>query len=267
MQSVRDALFLLLSCSVQINSIFCEGSAAEPAYVSVAQEEPVHPRHPLLRGHGCACRCTASCLALAGSICAAVIFQKAAVVSLSITMPLTSFTHACLGLVAVYWFSALRLPAGAPSHLLGLLCHHQRLSRKPHLHPAVLSVSLRSSHRLRRLAGGRAARWHLRLRLRVVGIRDGVWQPHQQSRQCRSHPVRTVLHWRAVLGFYWALGRQLGHVGAVCRYHDYAGAYRAHHLRRNASLLHMSAECPKREAHRHARWKATRPPVCWCVLR
>nr|CAJ2475854.1 unnamed protein product [Leishmania braziliensis] len=103
MQNVRGVLFLLLSCSVQINSIFLKAelrnwrafqSLKDTLHISVTPYfvativRLVAPR---------------LCFALAGCSCAAVIFQEAAVVSLSIMMALTSFTHASLGLVAVYW--------------------------------------------------------------------------------------------------------------------------------------------------------------------
>ncbi|TPP47481.1 hypothetical protein CGC21_30615 [Leishmania donovani] len=104
MQNVRGTLFLLLSCSVQINSIFLKAELRNWRMFQLLKKNLYISVTPYFVATIVRVAAPRLCFALAGWICAAVIFQKAAVVSLSITMALTSFTHACLGLVAVYWF-------------------------------------------------------------------------------------------------------------------------------------------------------------------
>ncbi|CAG9576777.1 conserved hypothetical protein [Leishmania major strain Friedlin] len=104
MHNVRGALFFLLSCSVQINSIFVKAELRNWRMFQLLTKNLYISVTPYFVATIVRVAAPRLCFALAGWICAAVIFQKAAVVSLGITMALTSFTHACLGLVAVYWF-------------------------------------------------------------------------------------------------------------------------------------------------------------------
>ncbi|KAK7195320.1 hypothetical protein NESM_000457900 [Novymonas esmeraldas] len=109
MQNVCGVLFLLLSCSMQINSIFLKAELRDWRTFRSFRDNLYVPVTPYFVATIVRLAAPRLCFAMAGCVCAAVIFQQAAIVSLSLLMALTSFTHACLSLVAVYWLPRLEL--------------------------------------------------------------------------------------------------------------------------------------------------------------
>ncbi|KAG5475664.1 hypothetical protein LSCM4_04247 [Leishmania orientalis] len=103
MHNVCGVLFLLFSCSVQINSIFLKAELRNRRAFQSLKSRLHISVIPYFVATIVRLGAPRLCFALAGCICAAVLFQKATVVTISIMMALTSFTHVCLALVAVYW--------------------------------------------------------------------------------------------------------------------------------------------------------------------
>ncbi|KAG5475930.1 hypothetical protein CUR178_03644 [Leishmania enriettii] len=104
MHDLCGMLFLLFSCSVQINSIFLKAELRNRrAFQSLKSNLHISVT-PYFVVTIVRLGAPRLCFALTGCICAAVLSQKVTVVSISIIIALASFTHVCLALVAVYWF-------------------------------------------------------------------------------------------------------------------------------------------------------------------
>lgn len=121
LQNTCGVLFLLLSCSVQINSIFFKSELRDWRTFTSFRNNLYFSVTPYYVATIVRLLAPRLCFALVGSICGAVIFAQTTAVSLSAMMSLLSFTHACLGLFAVYWFPRLELLTWA-NHIYYAYC-------------------------------------------------------------------------------------------------------------------------------------------------
>ncbi|KPI89865.1 hypothetical protein ABL78_1034 [Leptomonas seymouri] len=121
LQNTCGTVFLLLSCSVQINAIFFNSELRDWRTFLSFRENLYFPVAPYYVATLVRLLAPRLCFAVAGSVCGAAILAPATAVSLSAIMSLLSFTHACLGLIVVYWFPMLEMLQVA-NHLYYAYC-------------------------------------------------------------------------------------------------------------------------------------------------
>ncbi|KPA81030.1 hypothetical protein ABB37_04400 [Leptomonas pyrrhocoris] len=121
LQNTCGVLFLLLSCSVQINSIFLKSELRDWRTFLSFRNNLCFPVLPYYVATVVRLLVPRLCFAVASSICGAVIFAEATAASLSAMMSLLSFAHACLGLIAVYWVPRVEMLMAA-NHLYYAYC-------------------------------------------------------------------------------------------------------------------------------------------------
>jgi ABC-type multidrug transport system ATPase subunit len=109
LQNTCGVLFLLLSCSVQINSIFFKSELRDWRTFTSFRNNLYFTVLPFYVATMVRLFVPRLCFALVGWVCGAIIFAQTTAASVSAMMSLLSFAHACLGLIVVYWFPRLEM--------------------------------------------------------------------------------------------------------------------------------------------------------------
>lgn len=120
-QNTCGVLFLLLSCSVQINSIFMKTELREWRTFLSFRNNQYFPVSTYYVATMVRLLVPRLCVALVSACAGALIFSTGTALSLSALLSLLSFSHACLGLIAVYWFPRLEVLMVA-NHLYYAYC-------------------------------------------------------------------------------------------------------------------------------------------------